>query len=128
MHISCDCTDAISTVSRETQSQFFKDSHISNVYISSQNEIGRQLPAILHYQPRSICCPDTNGLFCHVYGSSFQNLLVRVFTRESNPPFTYVNRMPFHLSVSKLHVNTLRTRNSSLLRLCSNLKCDRFSL
>lgn len=30
MHISCDCKDTISTVSRETQPQDFKDSHITN--------------------------------------------------------------------------------------------------
>lgn len=30
VHISCDCKDTISTVSRETQPQIFKDSHITN--------------------------------------------------------------------------------------------------
>ena len=81
----------------------------------------------VYYQPRCFSCSCTTWLPFDILGGPFQNLLVSywtdfgpsqlLFCPKSSPVLhvlgfanfvSLFDRMPFHLSISKLHVNTLR--------------------
>ena len=101
------------TMFRQWADPWSRSISVTDNTICDQHEEDCYVSVILHDKPWRPCCPGSDRISCRLRRRSQQNLLVRrllfVYARKAKHVHC---RMPFHLSISKLHVNTLRKHSN----------------